>query len=84
MVRKICLHQHLAGEVAAAGAAGNLLEQREEALRRAKFRAVERIVGAEDADQRQSRESHVPLASIWVPTRMSTSPASIGVAHGAK
>ena len=52
MIRKVGLHQHLTSQFAAAGSAGNLFEQRKEMFGGAKFRTVERIVGAEDADQR--------------------------------
>ena len=52
VIRKVRLQQHLTGEGTASGAAGNLFEQREEALRGTKFRAVQRVVRAENADQR--------------------------------
>ena len=56
MLRKIGLHQHFSGQVATAGASRDLLEQREQPLGRPELAAVQRVVGAEDADQRQASE----------------------------
>ena len=56
MRREIGLHDDLARQVRAAGAARDLEQQRGEPLRRAEIGAVERVVGAEHADQRQARE----------------------------
>ena len=73
MKRRERLHEHLALHVAATGAAGNLREQLEGALARAKIRLMQREVGVNDADQRDVRKMQA-LAIICVPTRMSVLP----------
>ena len=56
MRRKVGLHDHLARQVGATGATGHLRQQRGEPLGRAEIRAVERVVGTENADQRETRK----------------------------
>ena len=56
MVRKVGLHDDLARHAAPPCAPGDLLEQRKEPLGRAEVGAVERIVRAEHAHQRETRE----------------------------
>ena len=56
MRRKIRLHDHLAGQFGAPRAARHLEQQRGEPLRRPEIAAVERIVGTQDADQREARK----------------------------
>ena len=53
---KVGLHDDFAGQPRAAGAARDLHEQRGQALGRAEVGAVERVVGAEHADQREARK----------------------------
>ena len=53
MGRKIGLDHHFAGERSPAGAAGDLEQQCRKPLRRAEIGAVERIVRAEHADERE-------------------------------
>ena len=81
MVRKVGLHQHLTGQFAAAGSAGNLLEQRKEMLCGAKFRTVERIVGAENADQRQPGKV-MPLGEHLRTDKDIDLARGDGIAHG--
>src|SRR5437764_3694895 len=56
MGRKIRLYDYRARQVAASCATSDLRQQRREALRRAEIRAVQRVVGAENADQRKPRK----------------------------
>src|SRR6202142_2267447 len=56
MKRRKRLHEHLAFNVAATGATGDLREQLEGALARAKIRLMQREVGVNDADERDVRE----------------------------
>jgi len=56
MRREVRLHDDFAGEIGAPRAARYLEQQRREALGRAEITAVERVVGAEHADERQPRE----------------------------
>src|SRR5215470_4028039 len=60
MIWKIRLHDDLAAQGVAASASCDLLEQREQSLGRAEIRAVERVIGAKNAHQCQTREV-VPL-----------------------
>src|SRR5450755_2288464 len=56
MKRRERLHKHLALDVAATGATGDLREQLEGAFARAKIRLVQREVGVNDADERDVRK----------------------------
>ena len=56
MKRRERLHEHLALDVAAPGAAGDLREQLEGALARAEIRLMQRKIGVNDADERDVRE----------------------------
>ena len=56
MVGKVGLHDDLAGQSRAAGASCDLQHERRQAFRGAEVGAVERVVGAEDADQREPRK----------------------------
>ena len=56
MKRRERLHEHLALDIAAAGATGDLREQLEGALARAEIRLMQREVGVNDADERHVRE----------------------------
>ena len=53
---KVRLHDHFARQVGAARAPGHLEQERGESLRRAEIAAVERIVGADDTDEREPPE----------------------------
>ncbi len=53
---KVGLHDDLAWQTGASRAAGDLHQQRREALRGAEVRAVQRVVGAQHAHQRQPRK----------------------------
>ena len=48
------LHDHLPGQLAASGAAGNLREQLEDALGSAKIRQPQRVIAAHHAHQRHA------------------------------
>jgi hypothetical protein len=56
MRREVRLHDHLAREVRATRATRHLEQERGEPLRRAEIAAVERVVGAEHADEREPGE----------------------------
>ena len=56
MSRKIRLHDHLARQRGAPGAARHLKQQGREPLGRPEIGAVECVVGAKHADQRKARE----------------------------
>ena len=56
MKRRERLHKHLALDVAATGATGDLREQLEGAFARAKIRLMQREVGVNDADKRDVRK----------------------------
>src|SRR5665213_250226 len=56
MKRRERLHKHLALDIAATGATGDLREQLEGAFARAKIRLMQREVGVNDADERDVRK----------------------------
>ena len=56
MKRRERLHEHFAFDIATAGATGDLRQQLERPLRRAKIRLMQRHVRVDDADKRDVRK----------------------------